>query len=331
MKTIITTICLAIILQFSAHTSVYADTATICAGEKYRAQHFAEPMSEKCRNYGQSSNLIPYILLGIVVLVIGIPLVAFLFAGFGAISEKATERIARKEARRATKEWEKSKAGQKYKKEAEKEDDRLRIEAKKYTEINEELEIITGKDFKGSKIVVPSSHPIDVSLDSDGNEIGYILYPRLTYPDRSQVLLQKVLTGKEYKLAPTKTKLVSMYFLRRTFKYKKPDLITIADYYKVEYDEKDSIKTIQEKIYDALERELSSGRFKDCLRYVVVWSFCSMQLYYEELNKLPEKERLDKSMRVIKFGTLEIAAFEKAAYQKKQIFPDQCQKFINST
>ena len=92
MKTIITTICLAIILQFSAHTSVYADTATICAGEKYRAQHFAEPMSEKCKRnaaYGESSNLIPYILLGIVVLVIGIPLVAFLFAGIETIKEKS--------------------------------------------------------------------------------------------------------------------------------------------------------------------------------------------------------------------------------------------------
>ena len=95
MKTIITTICLAIILQFSAQTSVYADTATICAGEKYRAQHFAEPMSEKCRNYGQSSNLIPKILLGIVVLVIGIPLVAFLFAGIVTIKEKALGRSTR--------------------------------------------------------------------------------------------------------------------------------------------------------------------------------------------------------------------------------------------
>ena len=84
MKTTITTICLAIILQFSAHTSVYADTATICAGEKYRAQNQGIPMSAKCKRnaaYGESSNLLPNILLGIVVLVIGIPLVAFLFAG----------------------------------------------------------------------------------------------------------------------------------------------------------------------------------------------------------------------------------------------------------
>ena len=74
MKTIITTICLAIILQFSAHTSVYADTATICAGEKYRAQHFAEPMSEKCKRnaaYSESSNLIPKTLLVIVIIVVG--------------------------------------------------------------------------------------------------------------------------------------------------------------------------------------------------------------------------------------------------------------------
>ena len=84
MKTIITTICLAIILQFSAQTSVYADTATICAGEKWRAQNQGIPMSEKCKRnaaYGESSNLLPIILLGIVVLVIGIILFAFLSAG----------------------------------------------------------------------------------------------------------------------------------------------------------------------------------------------------------------------------------------------------------
>ena len=326
MKTIITTICLAIILQFSAQTSVYADTATICAGEKWRAQNQGIPMSEKCKRnaaYGESSNLLPNILLGIVVLFGGAILLGLIMAGKDTISEKATERIARKEARRATKEWEKSKAGQKSIKAQEKASEKyLReegIRCKELTKINEELEIITGKDFKGSKKEVPSTHPIDVSIDSDGNKIAYMNSFQINaiYP-------QHQLVKDGYKLAYTVStsganmEVLGMYFIRRTFKYSKPKLITIADYYKVEYDEKDSIKTIQEKIYDALERELSSGRFKDCLRHVVVWSFCTMQIYYVQYKKE-------------QFGTLEIAAFEKAAYQKKQIFPDQCQKFINST
>jgi hypothetical protein len=319
MKTIITTICLAIILQFSAHTSVYADTATMCAGEKWRAQNQGIPMSEKCKRnaaYGESSNLLPKILLGIVVLVIGIPLFAFLFAGIETIKEKSTARIARKE-------WEKSEAGQKsikaQKKSAEKYRREEEIRWKEVTKINEELETITGKDFKGSKKEVPSTHPIDVSIDSDGNKIAYMNSFQINaiYPEQA-------LVKDGYKVAPTVStsganmEVLGMYFIRRTFKYSKPKLITIADYYKVEYDEKDSIKTIQEKIYDALEIELSSGRFKDCLRHVVVWSFCTMQIYYVQYKKE-------------QFGTLEIAAFEKAAYQKKQIFPDQCQKFINST
>jgi hypothetical protein len=73
MKTIFTTICLAIILQFSTQTSVYADTATICAGEKWRAENQGIQISEKCKRnaaYSESSSLIPKTLLGIVVIVI---------------------------------------------------------------------------------------------------------------------------------------------------------------------------------------------------------------------------------------------------------------------
>ena len=40
-----------------------------------------------------------------------------------------------------------------------------------------------------------------------------------------------------------------------------------------------------EKIYDVLERESSKGRFKTCLRHVLVWSFISMQLYVEQQIK----------------------------------------------
>jgi hypothetical protein len=74
MKTILTTICLAIILQFSAQTTVYADTATICAGEKWRAENQGIQISKKCKRnaaYSESSNLIPKTLLVIVIIVVG--------------------------------------------------------------------------------------------------------------------------------------------------------------------------------------------------------------------------------------------------------------------
>ncbi len=149
------------------------------------------------------------------------------------------------------------------------------------------LSKLIGKDYKVSKKLMLSSHPIDIKRDSDGN---LIKYPS-SQSDNSHML--------------------SMYFLRRTFKYKKADLVTLANYYKVKYESKDSLKTIQEKIYDTLERQLSRGRFKTCLRHVVVWSFISMQIYVEQQIKAGEIKELDDNI---------IRTFEQAAHQDTKKF-----------
>lgn len=171
-----------------------------------------------------------------------------------------------------------------YKKDKEKLQKQLKIEA---LDRENKLSKVIGKEFKASKKLLLSMHPIDIKRDSDGNAIKY---------PASQIVNSTML---------------SMYFLRHTFKYKKGDLITLANYYKVKYESKDSLKTIQEKIYDVLERESSKGRFKTCLRHVLVWSFISMQLYVEQQIKEGKLKKLDENI---------IRAFEQAAHQDTKNF-----------
>jgi hypothetical protein len=299
MKTIITTISLVILLQFSFTTTVNAvDVRQTCieglaensdlifSQSEYNtllndcikkfSKYEAPPKKwEEDPKYGKRRSVLKVI--GIIIL--GLIVISFIPSIGRAISSRKPYKPSQAEIKAE----EERKA--KYKKDKEKLQKQLKMEA---LDRENKFSKLTGKDFKASKKLMLSMHPIDIKRDSDGNVIKY----PTSQSDNSHML--------------------SMYFLRHTLKYKKPDLVTLANYYKVKYESKDSLKTIQEKIYDVLERESSSGRFKTCLRHVLVWSFISMQLYVEQQIKEGKVKELDDNI---------IRTFEQAAHQDtKKVF-----------
>jgi hypothetical protein len=80
----------------------------------------------------------------------------------------------------------------------------------------------------------------------------------------------------------------SIFFSRSDLKFRKQEMIALANYYSAKYDETDTIKVIQEKLYDALERELSSGRFQNSYRLHVVLSFRDLGWHFDDLIKYGE-------------------------------------------
>ena len=302
MKTILSTICLVIILQFSFSTAVSAvDVRQTCIEglDENADLIFSQSEYNKLLNdcikrfssYETKSNSSSSTweedpkyakrrsVLGTVFKLIGIFILGLIVLKF---VNYLKSRRPYKPSPAEIKAEEERKA--KYKRDKEKFQKQLKMEA---LDRENKLSKLIGKDYKVSKKLMLSSHPIDIKRDSDGN---LIKYPS-SQSDNSHML--------------------SMYFLRRTFKYKKADLVTLANYYKVKYESKDSLKTIQEKIYDTLERQLSRGRFKTCLRHVVVWSFISMQIYVEQQIKAGEIKELDDNI---------IRTFEQAAHQDTKKF-----------
>jgi hypothetical protein len=108
-----------------------------------------------------------------------------------------------------------------------------------------------------------------------------------------------------------------IFFQRSDLKFKKEDIITLANYYGAKYDEKDTIKVIQEKLYDSLESELSSGRFQNSYRVNVVTSFNYLGWHFNRLHKSGNAGK-NADERASIFDNL-MKYYEKIAQSSKEI------------
>jgi hypothetical protein len=106
-----------------------------------------------------------------------------------------------------------------------------------------------------------------------------------------------------------------IFFSRSDLKFRKQEIVALANYYDAKYDEKDTIKVIQEKLYDALERELSSGRFQNSYRLHVVLSFRYLGWHFDDLIKSGESGKTVDERTSI-FDNL-MKAYEKVAQSSK--------------
>ena len=117
-------------------------------------------------------------------------------------------------------------------------------------------------------------HKIKGGDFKDERKINRSAYPN---PAPAHPIDDEQFIGKEWAF--------NIFFQRSDLKFKKEDIITLANYYGAKYDEKDTIKVIQEKLYDALESELSSGRFQNSYRVNVVQSFNYLGWHSSRLYK----------------------------------------------